>query len=80
MGVVYACALSFISKYLYQSCSPKPMTRVDINDNNQSSNSMYDLCGMIFKTGLQLMWVIETVACISRQGAQEGPISDSDKI
>jgi hypothetical protein len=38
MGVVYACALSFMSKYLYQSCGPKPMTRVDINDNNQSSN------------------------------------------
>jgi hypothetical protein len=37
MGVVYACALSFMSKYLYQSCGPKPMTRVDINDNNQSS-------------------------------------------
>jgi hypothetical protein len=28
-----------MSKYLYQSCGPKPMTRVDINDNNQSSNS-----------------------------------------
>jgi hypothetical protein len=40
MGVVYACALSFMSKYLYQSCGPKPMTRVDINDNNQSSNSL----------------------------------------
>jgi hypothetical protein len=39
MGVVYACALSFMSKYLYQSCGPKPMTRVDINDNNQSSNN-----------------------------------------
>jgi hypothetical protein len=38
MGVVYACAFSFMSKYLYQSCGPKPMTRVDINDNNQSSN------------------------------------------
>jgi hypothetical protein len=42
MGVVYACAFSFMSKYLYQSCGPKPMTRVDINDNNQSSN-MYNL-------------------------------------
>jgi hypothetical protein len=42
MGFVYACALSFMSKYLYQSCGPKPMTRVDINDNNQSSNN----CGM----------------------------------
>jgi hypothetical protein len=39
MGVVYACALSFMSKYLYQSCGPKHMTRVDINDNNQSSNT-----------------------------------------
>jgi hypothetical protein len=38
MGVVYACAFSFMSKYLYQSCGPKPMTRVDINDNNKSSN------------------------------------------
>jgi hypothetical protein len=38
MGVVSACALSFMSKYLHQSCGPKPMTRVDINDNNQSSN------------------------------------------
>jgi hypothetical protein len=28
-----------MSKYLYQSCGPKPMTRVDINDNNQSSNN-----------------------------------------
>jgi hypothetical protein len=33
------CALSFMSKYLHQSCGPKPMTRVDINDNNQSSNN-----------------------------------------
>jgi hypothetical protein len=39
MGVVYACAFSFMSKYLHQSCGPKPMTRVDINDNNQSSNT-----------------------------------------
>jgi hypothetical protein len=39
MGVVSACALSFMSKYLHQSCGPKPMTRVDINDNNQSSNN-----------------------------------------
>jgi hypothetical protein len=39
MGVVYACALSFMSKYLHQSCIPKPMTRVDINDNNQYSNN-----------------------------------------
>jgi hypothetical protein len=38
MGVVYACAFSFMSKYLYQYCGPKPMTRVDINENNQSSN------------------------------------------
>jgi hypothetical protein len=35
MGVVSACAFSFMSKYLHQSCGPKPMTRVDINDNNQ---------------------------------------------
>jgi hypothetical protein len=40
MGVVFACALSFMSKYLHQSCGPKPMTRVDINDNNQSSNTV----------------------------------------
>jgi hypothetical protein len=40
MGVVSACAFSFMSKYLHQSCGPKPMTRVDINDNNQSSNMM----------------------------------------
>jgi hypothetical protein len=39
MGVVSACAFSFMSKYLHQSCVPKPMTRVDINDKNQSSNS-----------------------------------------
>jgi hypothetical protein len=38
MGVVSACALSFMSKYLHQSCCPKPMTTVDINENNQSSN------------------------------------------
>jgi hypothetical protein len=38
MGVVSACALLFISKYLHHSCGPKPMTRIDINDNNQSSN------------------------------------------
>jgi hypothetical protein len=31
---------SFMSKYLHQSCGPKPMTRVDINDNNQSSNTL----------------------------------------
>jgi hypothetical protein len=42
MGVVSACAFSFMSKYLHQSCSPKPMTRVDINDNNQSSNMARD--------------------------------------
>jgi hypothetical protein len=41
MGVLYSCALSFMSKYLYQYCGPKPMTRVDINDNNQSSNNPY---------------------------------------
>ena len=40
MGVVYACALSFMSKYLYQSCGRKPMIRVDINGNNQSSNNL----------------------------------------
>jgi hypothetical protein len=38
MGVVSACAFSFMSKYLHQSWGQKPMTRVDINDNNQSSN------------------------------------------
>jgi hypothetical protein len=37
---VSTCALSFMSKYLHQSCGPKPMTRVDINDNNQSSNKV----------------------------------------
>jgi hypothetical protein len=41
MGVLYACALSFMFKYLHQSCGPKPMTRVDINDNNQYSNKSY---------------------------------------
>jgi hypothetical protein len=41
MGVVSACAFSFMSKYLHQSCSPKPMTRVDINENNQSSNRIH---------------------------------------
>jgi hypothetical protein len=40
MGVVSACAFSFMSKYLHQSYGPKPMTRVDINDNNQSSNKI----------------------------------------
>jgi 2-hydroxy-3-keto-5-methylthiopentenyl-1-phosphate phosphatase len=39
MGVVSACAMSFISKYLHQFCGPKPMTRVDISDNNQYSNN-----------------------------------------
>ena len=39
MGVVSSCAFFFMSKYLHQSCYPKPMTRVDINDNNQSSNT-----------------------------------------
>jgi hypothetical protein len=38
MGVVSTCALSFMSKYLHQYWGPKPMTRVDINENNQSSN------------------------------------------
>jgi hypothetical protein len=41
MGFVSACTLSFMSKYLHQSCGPKPMTRVDINDNNQSSNILH---------------------------------------
>jgi hypothetical protein len=41
MGVVFACALSFMSKYLHASCGPKLMTRVDINDNNQSSNTKF---------------------------------------
>jgi hypothetical protein len=40
MGVLSAYAFSFMSKYLHQSCGPKPMTRVDINDNNQSSNNI----------------------------------------
>jgi hypothetical protein len=39
MGLVSTCAFSFMSKYLHQSCGPKPMTRVDINDNNQSPNN-----------------------------------------
>jgi hypothetical protein len=43
MGVVSACTLSFMSKYLHQSCSPKPITRVYINDNNQSSNIKDDM-------------------------------------
>jgi hypothetical protein len=30
-------------KYLHQSCGPKPMTRVDINDNNQYSNNHFQL-------------------------------------
>jgi hypothetical protein len=51
MGVVSACAFSFMSKYLHQSCGPKPMTRVDINDNNQSSNMhnlfLKDTCKMV---------------------------------
>jgi hypothetical protein len=46
MGVVSACAFSFMSKYLHQSCSPKPMTRVDINDNNQSSNTLFFIIDM----------------------------------
>jgi hypothetical protein len=41
MGVLSACAISFMSKYLHQSCGPKLMTRVDINDNNQYSNNMF---------------------------------------
>jgi hypothetical protein len=37
-----SCAISFMSKYLHQCCGPKPMTRFDINDNNQySDNNMY---------------------------------------
>jgi uncharacterized protein YhaN len=43
MSVVSACAFSFMSKYLHQSCGPKPMTRVDINDKNQSSNKRHIL-------------------------------------
>jgi hypothetical protein len=39
MGLVSTCAFSFMSKYLHQSCGPKPMTRVDIKDNNQYSNT-----------------------------------------
>src|ERR1700678_4123542 len=39
MGLVSTCVFFFMSKYLHQSCGPKPMTRVDINDNNQSSNN-----------------------------------------
>ena len=39
MGVVSLCALSFMSKYLHQYCDTKLMTVVDINDNNQSSNT-----------------------------------------
>jgi hypothetical protein len=40
MGVVSACILSFMSKYLHQLWGPKPMTRVDINDKNQSSKNI----------------------------------------
>jgi len=39
MGVVSSFSFSFMSKYLHQSSGPKPMTRVDINDNNQYSNT-----------------------------------------
>jgi hypothetical protein len=56
MGLVSTCAFSFMSKYLHQSCVPKPMTRLDINDNNQSSNNLniyhkqvHQLCKKIVK-------------------------------
>jgi hypothetical protein len=49
MGVVSACAFSFMSKYLHQSCGPKPMTRVDINDKNQSSNKNESIGYMVGK-------------------------------
>jgi hypothetical protein len=40
MGVVSSYAFSFMSKYLHQFFDQKHMTRVDINDNNQSSNNL----------------------------------------
>ena len=40
MDVMFSCALSFMSKYLHQSCGPKPMTRVDINDSKKSSKNL----------------------------------------
>jgi hypothetical protein len=43
MGVLSTYAFSFMSKYLQQYCGPKPMTRVDINDSNQYSNSSLSL-------------------------------------
>jgi hypothetical protein len=66
MGVVYACALSFISKYLYQSCGPKPMTRVDINDNNQSSNKLYLKFRSVSQGDLSLIHVDEVTWMGSR--------------
>jgi hypothetical protein len=56
MGVVSACAFSFMSKYLHQSCGPKPMTRVDINDNNQSSNNHY-IRDMVQRGALKLQYI-----------------------
>jgi len=35
---IYPYTLSFISKYLYQYYDPKPITKININNNNQSSN------------------------------------------
>jgi len=39
MGVVFAYVLYFMFIYHDQMQVPQPMTRVDINDNNQSSNN-----------------------------------------
>jgi hypothetical protein len=50
MGFFSACTLSFMSKYLHHSCGPKPMTRVDINDNNQYSNNLTSMTTTMKKT------------------------------
>jgi hypothetical protein len=62
MGLVSTCAFSFMSKYLHQSCGPKPMTRVDINDNNQSSKHEIIFIGQNFDEILASIYDLELPA------------------
>jgi hypothetical protein len=71
MGFVSACTLSFMSKYLHQSCGPKSMTRVDINDNNQSFNKNWHLMYVMVCPRLYISHAVGVVSMYMKNPGNE---------
>jgi hypothetical protein len=67
MGVVYACALSFMSKYLNQYWGPKLMTKVDINDKNQYSNNTLENCEQNLASGTLNTGIQVSISSLKRK-------------